>query len=88
MMMMMTMAACLMAKVRVEFTQKLLKDIIFFFYIPSFCMLFSAGGNKTQTLSVLTVSKHGRSLPYTETNIRPKTEHKMPVNTKAACDPL
>ena len=51
-------------------------------------MLISAGGNETRILSVVTVNKHGRSLPYTETNIRPKTEHKIPVNTKVACDPL
>jgi hypothetical protein len=86
-MMMMTMTACLMDHVRFEVTQKLLKVIISF-YIPSFCMVISAGGNETRILSVVTVNKHGRSLPYTETNIRPKTEYKIPVNTKFACDPL
>jgi hypothetical protein len=86
-MILMTMTACLMAHVRVTVTQNLLKVIVFF-YIPSFCMLLSAGCNETRILSVLTVKKHGRSLPYTETNIRPKTEHKIPVNTKFACDPL
>jgi len=52
MMMMMMMTACLMAHVKVAVIQKLLKVIILF-YIPSFCMLFSAGVNETPILSVL-----------------------------------
>jgi len=45
MMMMMMMAAWLMAHVKVEVIQKLLKVILF--HTLSFCMLFNAGVNET-----------------------------------------